>query len=162
MGFHSAPWILGMFMTVSAMIGSVVVQAQVPPRPGVVGQREETKPRIVIRNFTHGPLILDSGLEPLPHRFFDRNNLIGFSAMFATRALDVHSTCRFLRRGYREAVFPSQNCRTIAAGAFSAAGATVGVSYWFHRKGHHKLERWLPRIVAISGGIVATWNYSIP
>jgi len=96
------------------------------------------------------------------HRFFDRNNLIGFSAMFATRALDVHSTCRFLRRGYREAVFPSQNCRTIAVAAFSLSGAGVGVSYWFHRTGHHKFERWLPRIAAISGGIAATWNYSIP
>ena len=95
------------------------------------------------------------------HRFFDRNNLIGFSAMFATRALDVHSTCRFLRRGYREAVFPSQNCRTIAVTAFGLSGAGMGGIYWLHRRGHHKLERWLPRIAAISGGVAATWNYSI-
>lgn len=118
------------------------LSAQVHPRSGVVEQREEEKPRT--------------------HRFFDRSNLIGFGAMFTARGLDVHSTCRFLRRGYREAVFPSQRCGTIAAGAFSASGMVVGVSYWFHRKGHHKVERWLPRIAAISGGIAATWNYSIP
>lgn len=151
------------FILVVALPTLASLKAQVPPRSGVVEQREVEKPRITIRNFSHGPLVLDSGLgKPPTHRFFDRKNLIGFSAMFAARSLDVHSTCRFLRRGYREAVFPSQRCGTIAAGAFSASGMVVGVSYWFHRKGHHKLERWLPRIAAISGGIAATWNYSIP
>ena len=116
-------------------------EAQVPPREGVVSQREVEKPRT--------------------HRFFDRNNLIGFSAMFATRALDVHSTCRFLKAGYEEKIFPSQNCRTIAVTAFGLSGSGMGGIYWLHRRGHHKLERWLPRIAAISGGVAATWNYSI-
>lgn len=118
------------------------IAAQGPPRPGVVGQRDEMKPHT--------------------HRFFDRTNRIGFGALFVTRALDLHSTCRFLRRGYRETVFPSQDCRTIAVAAFSLSGAGVGVSYWFHRSGQHKLERWWPRSAASGGGIAATWNYSIP
>ncbi len=117
-------------------------KAQVPPREGVVSQRDETKPRT--------------------HRFFDRNNLIGFSAMFAGTALDHHSTCRFLRVGFHENTLPTQNCRIVGAVLYGASTGTIGLSYWLHRKGHHKIERWLPRIRAVSTGVVATWNYSIP
>jgi len=95
------------------------------------------------------------------HRFFDRNNLIGFSAMFAGTALDHHSTCRFLRRGQREVLLPTQSCRTVGIVVYSTSSAGVGLSYWMHRKGHHKIERWLPRLRAIGGGIAAGWNYRL-
>jgi hypothetical protein len=95
------------------------------------------------------------------HRFFDRNNLIGFTAMYAGGALDHHSTCRSLRAGYRETFMPTQSCRTIGIAIYGTSTGIVGLSYWMHRKGHHKIERWLPRLRAIGGGVVASWNYRL-
>lgn len=132
------------YLTIAAMLLSLtalVVVAQVPPRPGVVEQREQEKPRT--------------------HRFFDRNNLIGFSAMFAGTALDHHSTCRFLRAGMKEVLLPTQSCRTVGLVLYGTSSAGVGLAYWLHRKGHHKLERWLPRIRAIAGGVAVSWNYRL-
>ena len=132
-----------MVAAVSVLAASAIplsVSAQVPPREGVVSQRDEEKPRT--------------------HRFFDRNNSIGFSMMFAARAFDAHSTCRNLASGGREYIIPSQKCDVITGTLLSGGGAIVLLSYVAHRWGKHKLERWMPRVSAISGGILATWNYT--
>ena len=121
------------------VLASSSIAAQVPPREGVVSQRGEIKPRT--------------------HRFFDRNNLIGFSAMFGVSALDHRSTCRDLRAGGRERWLPTQSCATIGFVLYSGSSGAVGLSYWLHRRGHHRLERWLPRIRTFTQGLVASWNW---
>jgi hypothetical protein len=62
------------------------------------------------------------------------------------RALDYASTRNFQARGRKEILLPQDLVNNSAgfAGLEAAATATsVGISYWFHRTGHHKLERWV-------------------
>ncbi len=80
----------------------------------------------------------------VPHRFFDRENLIGVIIHAAIRTADVAQTCILLGRGAREAWLPMKGCPGIAAYSFSMIPAQIGNAYLLHRSGHHKLERWAP------------------
>ena len=80
------------------------------------------------------------------HPFWDRENVLLFSGVAVFRALDFASTKNFLARGRTEVLIPDDIVYNNAGFASLEAAATatsVGISYWFHRAGHHKLERWL-------------------
>jgi len=80
------------------------------------------------------------------HRFWDNENVLLFSGVAAFRALDFTSTKNFLARGRTEVLIPDDIVDNNAgfAGLEAAATATsIGISYVFHRTGHHKMERWL-------------------
>jgi hypothetical protein len=80
------------------------------------------------------------------HCFWDRTNLLLFSSVAASRALDYTSTRHFQARGHGEALIPDDVVNNSAGfAALEAAGAatSVGISYILHRTGHHKLERWM-------------------
>jgi len=84
---------------------------------------------------------------PVPvHRFWDRTNLWLFSGVAVMRGLDYASTQNMLRRGRVEILLPGEITANHAGfAALEAAGTatSIGVAYWLHRSGHHKLERWL-------------------
>ena len=83
---------------------------------------------------------------PATHRFWDRQNVLLFSGVAAFRALDFASTKNFLARGRTEVLIPDDIVYNNAGFASLEAAATatsVGISYIFHRTGHHKMERWL-------------------
>ena len=84
---------------------------------------------------------------PAPqHRFWDRTNILLFSGVAASRALDYTSTRHFQARGDNEVLIPDDVVNNSAGfAALEAAGtaASVGISYIFHRYGHHKMERWV-------------------
>jgi hypothetical protein len=97
---------------------------------------------------TPGPVIPSSSPAPIPatHRFWDRENILLFSGVAVFRALDFASTKNFLARGRTEVLIPDDVVYNNAGFASLEAAATatsVGISYWFHRTGHHKMERWL-------------------
>ena len=79
------------------------------------------------------------------HRFWDRENSLLFATSAAFSAADFVITRDNLRAGGQELnpvarVF----CGSTAGLAVNFAGQTVGVvglSYFFHKAGHHKLER---------------------
>jgi len=80
------------------------------------------------------------------HRFWDRENILLFSGVAASRFLDFASTKNFLARGRQEILLPDDIVYNNAGfAALEAAGTmtSVGISYVLHRYGHHKLERWL-------------------
>jgi hypothetical protein len=80
------------------------------------------------------------------HRFWDKENDWLFAGVFASRFLDFASTKNFLARGRSEILLPDDIVYNNAGfAALEAAGAatSVGISYIFHRTGHHKMERWL-------------------
>jgi hypothetical protein len=85
--------------------------------------------------------------EPVyTHRFWDRENVLLFSGVAASRFLDFASTKNFLARGRQEILLPDDIVYDNAGfAALEAAGTmtSVGISYVLHRYGHHKLERWL-------------------
>jgi hypothetical protein len=80
------------------------------------------------------------------HRFWDRTNILLFSGVAASRALDYTSTRHFQARGDQEILIPDDvvnNSAGFAALEAAATAASVGISYIFHRYGHHKMERWV-------------------
>lgn len=80
------------------------------------------------------------------HRFWDKENILLFSGVAVTRGLDFASTKNFLARGRSEILIPDDIVYNNAGfAALEAAGTmtSIGMSYIFHRYGHHKLERWL-------------------
>ena len=83
---------------------------------------------------------------PPSHRFWDRKNVLLFSGVAVFRGLDYASTRNMQARGREEILLPDDVVNNSAGFAsLEAAGAmtSVGLSYLFHRTGHHKLERWL-------------------
>jgi hypothetical protein len=98
------------------------------------------------------------------HRFWDRKNILLFSGIAVFRGLDYASTRNFERRGRQEVLIPDDIVNNSAGFAsLEAAGAatSVGISYIFHRTGHHKMERWLSigHISVTAFGV--GWNYSL-
>lgn len=98
------------------------------------------------------------------HRFWDKKNILLFSGVAVFRGLDYASTRNFERRGRQEVLIPDDVVNNSAGFASLEAAATatsVGVSYIFHRTGHHKMERWLSagHIGVTAFGVA--WNYSL-
>src|SRR5579863_7050023 len=98
-------------------------------------------------------------VQPPVHRFWDRENDWLFAGVGAGRALDYASTLNIRRRGINEAFLTNSivdNHPLFAVIEASATAASIGVSYLFHRTGHHRLERWTSAIhagVAVGGAI---------
>lgn len=83
---------------------------------------------------------------PEVHSFWDRENILLFSGVAITRGMDYASTRNFQARGRQEILLPDAVVNNSAGFAGLEAAATmtsVGISYIFHRTGHHKLERWM-------------------
>jgi hypothetical protein len=81
-----------------------------------------------------------------PHHFWDRTNILLFSGVAVSRALDYTSTKNMLARGRQEILIPDDIVYSQAgfpALEAAATGTSVGLSYLLHRTGHHSLERWL-------------------
>lgn len=98
------------------------------------------------------------------HRFWDRSNLWLFAGVSTVRALDYHSTRRFRRRGVNEKLLTNDivdNKPLLAAIEVGGTAASVGLAYWFHRTGHHKLERWISRVHIGVSGFGAIRNYRL-
>jgi|SRR5271165_2542264 len=98
--------------------------------------------------------------EVAPHPFWDRENRVLFTAVGAMAAADFCTTRANLASGGRELnpvtrVFSGSTPGLAANFALETAG-TIGISYMFHKTGHHKLER-ITSFVSIgnSAGAVA-------
>jgi hypothetical protein len=100
---------------------------------------------------------------PAPHKFWDKENTALFATVAAFSAADFAVTRDNLNNGGRELNPLTRPFTGSTAGlAVNFAGETVGViglSYLFHRTGHHKLERLTPLVdfgasaVAVSYGL---------
>jgi hypothetical protein len=98
------------------------------------------------------------------HSFWDRENIFLFSGVAVFRGLDYASTRNFERRGRQEVLLPDDvvnNSAGFASLEVAGAATSVGISYIFHRTGHHKLERWVSiGHIGVTGfGVVR--NYSL-
>ena len=79
------------------------------------------------------------------HRFADKTNLELLAGVTAVRALDFTSTQHFRERGRAEILLSNGIVdRKPLYAAIEGAGvaASIGLAYWLHRTGHHRLERW--------------------
>jgi hypothetical protein len=98
-------------------------------------------------------------LSKQEHRFWDKENAWLFAGIGAARTLDYFSTLNLRRRGLQEILITNDavdNHGAFAAIEAAGTGASIGVSYLFHRYSHHKLERWTSIVhigVATTGGV---------
>ena len=110
--------------------------------------------------------IKETGLAPLPerHRFWDRTNVALFAGVGTVHVLDFTSTRYFRARGYSEGLLTNQivdNQPLFASIEVAATSSSIAVSYWFHRKNHHRLERWVSLIHIGAGTVGAARNYRV-
>ena len=81
----------------------------------------------------------------MQHHFWDRDNTILFTAVGASATADFFVTRANLASGGRELnpvtrVF-SGSTPGLAVNFVGETVGTIGISYFFHKTGHHKLER---------------------
>lgn len=79
------------------------------------------------------------------HKFWDRENKVLFAASAAMSAADFAVTRSILQNGGRE-MNPTvrlfgRSTPGLAANFVGETAGVIGVSYFLHRTGHHKLER---------------------
>jgi hypothetical protein len=101
------------------------------------------------------------------HRFWDTENDLLFAAVGAGRALDYASTLNLRHRGINEIFLTNSivdNHPLFAGIEASATAASIGLSYLFHRTGHHQLERWTSAIHfgVATGGAVRNYLLKTP
>jgi hypothetical protein len=87
-----------------------------------------------------------------------------FSGIALFRGLDYASTRNMQARGREEVLLPDDvvnNSAGFASLEAASTAASVGLSYWMHRAGHHKIERWISIThISVTGFGVAR-NYSL-
>lgn len=97
-----------------------------------------------------------------PHRFFDRTNRALFAGVVATSAADFYVTHLNLASGGRELnPVTRMFCGSTAGLALSFTGesaSVIGMSYLFHRTGHHRLERMTTLVNIASSGAAVTYS----
>jgi hypothetical protein len=139
--------------------------AAAEPAPVVQPDVAPTIFTVPVVNPTPALVAQTAKLSPESHAFWDRTNLTLFSGVFLSRAGDYASTRNMQARGREEVLLPDDvvnNSAGFIALESAGAAASVGLSYWMHRTGHHKLERWVSivHIGVTSFGIAR--NYSLP
>jgi hypothetical protein len=82
--------------------------------------------------------------EAASHRFWDRENAWLFAGVGAARMLDYASTRHMRNIGVNEWLLSNAvvDNRPLFVGIeLAGTAASIGVSYLFHRTGHHRAER---------------------
>jgi hypothetical protein len=100
----------------------------------------------------------------ITHRFWDRTNDLWFAGVGAARGLDYASTLNLRRRGINEVFLTNSivdNHALFGGIEAAATGASIGVSYLFHRTGHHRLERWTSIVHFGVATVGAARNYAL-
>jgi hypothetical protein len=122
------------------LCGCCAVLPVAAQQPAPAGANQSSTPATLPPSPSHAP-------EPsLQHAFWDRTNLLLFSGIGVFRGLDYASTRNMQARGREEVLLPDDVVNNSAGFAsLEAAGtvASIGLSYWMHRLGHHKIERWI-------------------
>ncbi len=103
--------------------------------------------------------------KPATHRFWDKTNILLFSGVTGARFFDYGSTIWMRHRGVHEWLLTDDIVDNHAAFALievGGAAASVGLSYAFHKTGHHKLERAVSiiHIGVATGGAIR--NFTLP
>jgi hypothetical protein len=122
------------------LVGTSAAQLAAVPDAGKPSQPASSEPIVRQQELTkQNPSVA-------PHHFWDHENLWLFSGIAVTRGMDYASTRNMQARGRKEILLAPEVVNNSAAFASLEAAGTltsIGVSYIFHRTGHHKLERWM-------------------
>ena len=149
-------WIISLFITTHA-----TAQSAPAGQPNV----SQTSSGMPVANPMPPGVAKPENLSAPPHAFWDRTNLMLFSGVAVFRGLDYASTRNMQARGREEVLLPDDvvtNSAGFAALELAGTAASVGLSYWMHRTGHHKLERWISIVHIGVTGVGAARNYALP
>ncbi len=96
------------------------------------------------------------------HKFWDRSNYALFTAVTALSAADFVVTRDNLQSGGRELnpvtrVF-GKSTAGLAVNFAGESAAVVAISYFFHKTGHHKLERMISMVNAGSSAAAVSFD----
>ncbi len=153
--------ILGLCLPALSQEVSVAMLQPEGSQPGATGaiQPAETQPKPMAPSSLVTP-VQPAKLPETRHRFLDRENSALFALSAAFNAADFVVTRDNLRSGGRELNPATRLLSGSTAGlAVNFAGETAGVvalSYFFHKTGHHRLERVVSMVnIGSSAGAVA-------
>lgn len=156
LGAFGPGWrIVALLAALAVLPASAAAQQSLPDAPGINAPATPPEPLTrPARSPTSAP----------PHPFWDRTNKLLFTGIGVFRGLDYASTRNMQARGREEILLPDDVANNNAGfAALEAAGTatSIALSYWLHRTGHHKLERWLSiGHIAVTGFGVAR-NYAL-
>ncbi len=97
--------------------------------------------------------------QPPAHKFWDAENLGLFAGVAGARMMDYASTRHLRDQGNDEWLLTDRivDDRPLFVGIeLAGTAASIGVSYLFHRSGHHSLERWTSAVhigVGVGGSV---------
>jgi hypothetical protein len=142
----------------AAQAHPMAMAAALPAAPSAMGARDEAAAPAATGGMMGFISVPESPKRPETHVFWDRENKILFAAVAATATADFFTTHANLASGGRELnpvarVMTSSTPLLATNFALETAG-TVGISYLFHKSGHHTLER-MTSMFDISGSIGA-------
>jgi hypothetical protein len=114
---------------------------------------------------TASPVVANILPEALSHRkFWDRENRALFVTVAALSAADFAVTRSNLKNGGRELNPVTRLFSGTTAGlAFNFTGETagiIGLSYYFHKTGHHRLERITPLLSIAASSFAVVYDLS--
>lgn len=144
-------------LLVTLLAFSCAASPAYPQEPSRAGQ-DELNTQAVQRQSSK------SSILPIEHHFWDMENDLLVGGVGAARTLDYFSTLNMRRRGRQEIFLTNDavdNHAGFAAIEAGATGVSIGVSYLFHRYGHHKLERWTSIVHIGLATTGAVRNYSL-
>lgn len=101
---------------------------------------------------------------PSEHRFWDKENVVLFATVAGLSAADFVATRANLQSGGRELdpvtrLF-GRSTAGLAANFSGETAGVVGISYFFHKTGHHKLERLTSVINISASGFAISYDLS--
>jgi len=145
--FSAIAWQTPMFAIVMVLAGTQALAQHVSiarPDDGAVGGNTG-----LVAPVTSSPVVTNRAPEAPSHRrFWDNENRVLFATVAALSAADFAVTRANLRNGGRELNPVTRIFSGSTAGlAVNFAGETagiIGLSYYFHKTGHHRLERLTP------------------
>jgi hypothetical protein len=102
-----------------------------------------------------------------PHRFLDATNIALTAIETGALLADGITTQRALKKYpefFREAdpiarPFVNRGWPGQIVGGTLFIGADVGLRYWLHKNGHHRIERILPMVLTTYGSVCAIQNH---
>jgi hypothetical protein len=105
------------------------------------------------------PVMEEPRTEPHIHRFWDGQNTTLFGVSGGWAAADFYVTKSNLAGGGRElnpvARLFTKNTPLLATNFALETGGVIGISYFFHKSGHHRLERMASYVnISASAGAV--------
>ena len=106
-------------------------------------------------------------LQAQPHKFWDKENICLFAGVGGARMLDYASTRHLRNQGNDEWLLSNSivDNRPLFVGIeLGGTAVSIGVSYLFHRTGHHTLERWtsIAHISVGTGGSIRNYLLKPP